>query len=130
MARLVAAAPAQSHWAVDAWTPAHSGCRLAADATGRIIGQEIYRGRTAGPTPGLWKSAGMLKLSPAGAAVLAECLAAEAADGRRNIYYDDVVGKHVGRFDLHILDLAGAAWVEIDDLDDMAQARRLFDRGV
>jgi choline kinase len=127
--RIVAADAAVSCWAADPWTEAHSGCRLRSDAAGRVVGQEIFRAHTPGPVPGLWKSAGMLKLSPAGAAALAMALAREADAGRRTVYYDDVIGAHVGDFDLRVLDLTGAPWVEIDDLDDMARARRLFEGG-
>lgn len=128
--RLIAADPARSHWGVDPWTPAHTGSRLRDDGTGSgaIAGQEIWRAATTGSTAGLWKSAGMLRLSAHGARALAETLRAEADAGNRGIYYDDVIGRHLPRFDLHILDLTGAPWVEIDDLSDMAQARAQFER--
>lgn len=127
--RLIAADPARSHWGVDAWTPAHTGSRLHDDGAGggTIVRQEIWRGATTGPTDRMWKSAGMLRLSAAGAQALAETLRTEADLGNRAIYYDDVIGRHLPRFDLRILDLAGAPWVEIDDLSDMAQARALFE---
>lgn len=128
--RLIAADPARSHWAADPWTPAHTGSRLRDDgggAGGAIVAQEIWRGPTTGSVERLWKSAGMLRLSAAGARALAEALRAEAEAGDRTIYYDDVIGRHLPRFDLRILDLTGAPWVEIDDLDDMAQARARFE---
>lgn len=123
--RLVAAPPSQGFWAASPWTPAHTGSRLRDDGTGRIVGQEIWRAATEGSTRGLWKSAGMLKLDPATAAVLADCLALEVAAGRRNVYYDDVVGRHLARFDLRVLELAPGSWVEIDDHADLADAQRL-----
>jgi choline kinase len=127
VARLIAADPSLSHWAADPWTPRHTGSRLLVDRSGRIIRQEIWRGVTTGDTTDMWKSAGMLKLSPDGASTLIDALRDEAAAGHRAIYYDDVVGRHVDRFDLRILDLTGAPWVEIDDLADLAEARRLFE---
>lgn len=127
--RLVAADPARSHWGVDPWTPAHTGSRLHDDGTGAIVAQEIWRGPTTGSTERMWKSAGMLRLSAAGARALAETLRLEADAGQRSIYYDDVIGRHLPRFDLRVLDLTGAPWVEIDDLTDMAQARAQFERG-
>jgi choline kinase len=127
IARLTGASPTRSHWAADPWTPAHSGSRLHTDAAGRIVGQEIWRTATVGDCRGLWKSAGMLKLSVPGARAMAQSLTAEANRGQTNIYYDDVVGRHLGAFDLDILDLTSAPWVEIDDLTDMAQARALFE---
>jgi len=123
IARLAAADPARSHWAVEPWTPAHRGSRLRDDGTGVIVDQEICRGETA-TTRWLWKSAGMLKLSRAGAAALAVALRAERD---RGIYYDEVIRRRLPAFDLDVLDLAGAPWVEIDDADDLALARRLFD---
>jgi choline kinase len=137
--RLLAASPERSHWAVDAWTPAHTGSRLTDDGEGHIVQQEIWRGATTGPTPHLWKSAGMLRLSSAGARHLAAALAHEAELGNRGIYYDDVIGKYLRGdaaspapalrepFAIDVLDLQGAPWMEIDDLHDMAQARSLFE---
>lgn len=125
--RLLAADPARSHWAVDPWTAAHAGCRLRDDGTGRIIGQEIWRGEASGSTANLWKSAGMLRLSATDARELAGALRAAADAERRSVYYDDVIGDAPGHYDLHVLDLGGAPWVEIDDLTDLAQARRLFE---
>ncbi len=130
----------RSCWAVDAWTPAHTGSRLTDDGHGRIVAQEIWRGATTGPTPRMWKSAGMLRLASAGARQLQAALEREAAAGNRAIYYDDVIGKYLhGVPDceapalrqplaLDVLDLAGAPWMEIDDLDDMAQARAMFEK--
>ncbi len=126
--RLVGADPARSHWAADPWTPAHTGSRLRDGGDGAIVAQEIWREPTVGSTERLWKSAGMLRLSAAGARALAETLRLEADAGNRSIYYDDVIGRHLPRFDLRILDLTGAPWIEIDDLSDMAQARARFER--
>lgn len=136
------AAAERSHWAVDAWTPAHTGSRLTDDGHRRIVAQEIWRGATTGPTPRMWKSAGMLRLSAAGARHLAAALRHEAKAGNRGIYYDDVIGKHLRGtppgeaavepilrepFAIDVLDLEGAPWMEIDDLNDMAQARAMFE---
>lgn len=145
--RLVNASAERSHWAVDAWTPAHTGSRLTDDGQRRIVAQEIWRGATPGPTPRMWKSAGMLRLSAAGARHLAAALRHEATAGNRGIYYDDVIGKHLAGtgeatkvsteasanallrqpFAIDVLDLEGAPWMEIDDLNDMAQARAMFE---
>lgn len=142
------AAAARSHWAVDAWTPAHTGSRLTDDGEGHIVAQEIWRGATTGPTPHMWKSAGMLCLSARGAAHLAKALQLEADHDNRRIYYDDVIGKYLRPaptndpdasmnpemdpalrqpFAIDVLDLEGAPWMEIDDLNDMAQARAMFE---
>jgi L-glutamine-phosphate cytidylyltransferase len=129
MDRLARAAGDRSHWAASPWTPAHSGSRLHDDGDGRIVKQEIWRQATVGPTERMWKSAGILKLSPAGAATLAGALAAEDGAGHRTIYYDDVIGRHLASFDLRILPLAGDSWAEIDDQADLADARRLFENG-
>ncbi|HVV86488.1 MAG TPA: NTP transferase domain-containing protein [Kofleriaceae bacterium] len=136
--RLVGADPARAHWAADPWTPAHTGSRLHAGGAGgrtgghtggRIVRQEIWRGKTEGPVDGLWKSAGMLRLDARSARVLGVLLEREAAAGNRNVYYDDIIGKHLDALAIDILDLSGAPWVEIDDHADMAQARELFERG-
>lgn len=120
--RLTAAGP--SVWACEAWTPAHSGSQLRADARGRIVGQAIVREPVACAA---WKSAGMLALAPTAAAALGRALRAEADAGHTRIYYDDVVGRHLDELPIDVLDLGGAPWVEIDDLDDLARARALFE---
>jgi choline kinase len=122
--RLVAADPRRSHWAVERWTDAHSGCQLRDDGRGTIAHQAIVRDKRPFDPRHTWKSAGMLKLTPRGAMTLARCLNNETD---RRIYYDDVIGKHVTEHELGVLDLDGAPWVEIDDNNDMAQARRLFE---
>jgi choline kinase len=123
--RLVGADPARSHWAVDAWTAEHSGSRLwTAGGARRIVKQEIHRAHTDGPVPNAWKSSGMLRLTGETAMQLGRFLREEP---NRNIYYDDVIGKHVDELAIDVLDLEGAPWVEIDDLNDMAQARKLFE---
>lgn len=122
-----------SLWAGEPWTDAHSGCQIRTDAHGRIVQQSIVRNGVRDgarpPDDGLrtWKSAGMLRITARDAAVLIARLEAEAGAGNRRVYYDDVIGKHVGDFDLRVCDLQGVPWVEIDDLDDMAQARTLFE---
>jgi len=70
----------------------------------------------------------MLKLSPNGAAVMHEYLKKEADAGNRNVYYDDIVAKHIGAFDIRVLDMTPHVWVEIDNLDDMAEARANFEK--
>ena len=122
--RLVGADPACSHWAVDAWTPEHSGSRLWTSGSRTITKQEIFRAHTAANVPNAWKSSGMLRLDAATARRLAQFLRDEP---NRNIYYDDVIGKHVDALGIRVLDLEGAPWFEIDDLDDMARARAMFE---
>jgi hypothetical protein len=82
---------------------------------------------------------GMLRLSASSVRHLAIALAHESEQGRRNVYYDDVIGKALhglpqaaapvlrSRFEIDVLDLAGAPWMEIDDLNDMAHAGAMFE---
>ena len=122
--RLVGADSERSHWAVDAWTRGHSGSRLWTDKGKRIVKQEIYREPTKAPVPKAWKSSGMLKLTGETAQQLAQLLRDEPD---RKIYYDDVIGKHVDKLAIDVLDLEGVPWVEIDDLHDMAEAQARFE---
>jgi choline kinase len=123
--RLVGSDPARSHWAVDAWTSAHSGSRVwTASGSKRITKQEIHRARSASAVTNAWKSSGMLRLTGATAKQLGHYLKDEPD---RNVYYDDVIGKHVHELAIDVLDLESAPWIEIDDLYDMASARELFE---
>jgi choline kinase len=125
--RLVSADATRAHWAVDAWTEKHTGSRLWTAGGNRIVRQEIYREPSSGPVPNAWKSSGMLRLDVATARKLGHRLRAEADANNRRCYYDDVIGKYIGDFEIDVLDLDRAPWVEIDDLNDMAEAKRLFE---
>ncbi len=121
--RMIAADLNRSHWGVDKWTN-QTGSRLWTNNAKRIVKQEIWREPTKGDVTNAWKSGGMLKIRSATARKLAGFLREESD---RNIYYDNVIGKHIDQFDIDVLDFEGAPWVEIDDLHDMAQARQLFE---
>ncbi len=131
-----ASAPARSWWAAERWTAAHSGCRLTTDDEGRLLEQEIWRQATlgaAGPGRRWWKSAGMLYLTASDARRLAELLERACAAGQRGLYYDDVIGAELrahgpDALSLHVLDLGAAPWMEIDDANDLAAARALFEQ--
>lgn len=123
--RLAGADPKRSHWAADAWTRGHAGSRLwTAAGSRRIVKQEIYREPTTESVKNAWKSSGMLRLTGETARVLAQLLRDEPD---RNIYYDDVIGKHTDKLELDVLDLERMPWIEIDDLHDMAEARSMFE---
>lgn len=122
--RLVGSDSTRSHWAVDAWTSGHTGSRLWTSGSKRITKQEIHRAHTPTAVKNAWKSSGMLRLTSATAKQLGQFLKNEPD---HNIYYDDVIGKHLDALEIDVLDLESAPWIEIDDLHDMAEARDLFE---
>lgn len=136
LVRAAASTPARSWWAAEPWTAAHSGCRLTTDENGRLLKQEIWRQATigaAGPGRRWWKSAGMLYLTAADARRLTVLLERACAAGQRSLYYDDVIGAELrahgpDALALHVLDLGAAPWMEIDDANDLAAARALFEQ--
>lgn len=123
------AEPAErSVWAVDGWDAQITGCRLiTAPGQSKIVGQTIVRQSDPGYRAGEhFKSVGFLRLNPSQGALLADKLDIESRAGNRRVYYDDVFGKYVDEFDVHVLDIRPHPWMEVDDHADLARAVALF----
>ncbi|MDY0168397.1 MAG: phosphocholine cytidylyltransferase family protein [Thermoguttaceae bacterium] len=114
-------------WAGRAYAGEIDGCVLTAEPQSmRIVRQEIERNPVPGPKPGQYKSTGILSLSADYGQVLAEWLDTDVDAGNVNIYYDLVIGKHLDEKPIHIHDIGAEPWFEIDTVDDLRQAERLF----
>jgi len=118
------AAEAGSAWAADVFTPAMNGCRLVAEPGGRIVRLEIVERSPAVP-PNTWKSAGMLRLDDPLAGRFCDWLG-DAVERDRNLFFDLVLGAHLAEAGIRVCSVRGLRWAEIDDLDDLAAAERLF----
>lgn len=118
----------RSFWVVDDWDARITGCRLTTAAGGtRIVEQAIVRQSDPGFRPGQhFKSVGFLRLTGEQGTLLADRLARESEAGNRQVYYDDIFGKYVDEFDVHVLNIHPRPWMEVDDHDDLARAEALF----
>lgn len=73
------------------------------------------------------KSVGILRLDGAGRATLLDWLEGAITQGRSNEYYDLTLGRRIAAGSVvGTADVAGKRWFEIDTLDDLAEASRLF----
>lgn len=126
--RLAASAGGDASWLAAPFGAGHDGALLVADAAGRLRDWRL-RPRAGEPSPtGAFKSMGILVTSPAFGARLAARLAIAAAQGRDHIYYDQVVVERLEADEIRVVDAGASRWMEIDTLEDLAAARRLFER--
>ncbi len=119
-------APAPCCWAADEFIRFKDGCMLTADPDGGIRKIEIIRHPLPRYDDSQHKSAGMLKLCKSTATTLWDCLEFEVRHWHLNLYYDQVMARHLKEFDLDICDIKGSRWMEIDDIHDLKQAQSLF----
>lgn len=73
-----------------------------------------------------YKSIGLLKLSGEGRRLLCGWLQDGIRAGRQNQYYDLILGDHMGDAEVHVVDVAGHKWFEVDTNEDLENAKRLF----
>ena len=115
-----------SAWAVDVFTPAMNGWRLQADAGGRLVHGEYVQRSPAVP-PGRYKSGGMLKIEPGLGRRFARWLD-DALPADSNAFFDLILGRHLDEAGVFACNINGLRWAEVDDLDDLALAEKIFAR--
>ena len=118
-------APPDIAWFVDSATRQLDGAYVEADVQGRARSLQIIRDLGQLQT-NQFKSIGMLHLSRIGTRQLQMWLRAGIAAGRQNDYYDLVLGDHMRDSHIHIVDVAGHRWFEIDNQEDLQNAARVF----
>jgi L-glutamine-phosphate cytidylyltransferase len=116
----------KSLWMVDRFIRGMDGCLLTADKRGRIISIRIVREELGEYTDRMYKSVGLLKLNHEEGRLLAEFLDKEIQDDNRNIYYDLVFSKYLSSFNISICNIEGQKWAEIDNIQDLRYAVKLF----
>jgi len=72
------------------------------------------------------KSIGLLHLNARGTEYIKKWLEHGVSAGQMNLYYDLVVGPHFGEAYVEVVEVGGLKWFEIDNLNDLENARRLF----
>ena len=72
------------------------------------------------------KSIGLLHLDARGTAHFKKWLEQGVSTGQKNLYYDLIVGPHFCEAAVEIVDVGGLKWFEIDNLDDLENANKLF----
>lgn len=112
-----------SAWAADCFTPAMNGCRLRTEGN-RVVQLEIIKQSDVVP-PGSYKSAGMLTIDAALADKFERWLD-ETTAAEPNVFFDLVLGRHLSEAGISICCVNGLRWAEIDDLNDLAEAEKIF----
>lgn len=112
-------------WYADSSTCHLDGAYLKGDVNQRIISLEIIRDLTL-LSSGHHKSIGLLHLSPCGVATVTRWLEQGVAEDKRNLYYDLIVAEHLAELPMHLVDVAGFRWFEVDTNDDLEVARSIF----
>jgi len=113
-------------WYGDAGARHMDGAFLLSDAQGYVRDLKIIREKAGRRPEGHFKSIGLLKLRRNAAAVLRQWLEQGGREDKVKLYYDLIVKEHIGEFPIRLVDVAGHKWFEIDDLEDLKKAERLF----
>jgi choline kinase len=66
---------------------------------------------------------GLARIDPAHGPRLAEVLERFVRDGPRDVYYEDAIEDLAAEVPIGVVSVDGCAWIEIDDHQDLAQAR-------
>ena len=66
---------------------------------------------------------GLSRIDPAHGPQLAEVLDRFVREGRRDVYYEDAIQQLAAALPVGLVPVDGLAWIEIDDHEDLAQAR-------
>lgn len=124
---LVAADQRKSYWVADQFSEHFDGSMLTADKKGRIIGIQIVKGKLAAYRENYFKSAGTLKLNANYGSKFCRWLDEEVKMGNVNIYYDLILANHLTDAPIYICNIKGLKWQEIDNLEDLYAAEKIFE---
>lgn len=118
-------APPDIAWFVDSATRQLDGAYVETDEQGQVRSLQIIRDLN-NLQYNQFKSIGMLRLSRTGTRQLYAWLQEGIAAGRQNDYYDLIVGDHIKDINIHVVDVAGYRWFEIDNQEDLLNAAKVF----
>lgn len=118
----------RSVWLAGHFGPTNDGSMSTTDADGRIMQIRIVREKLASYPANNFKSAGILSLQADYGRQFAGWLDAEVQKGNTNVYYDLVLAAHIGDAPLFVSDIDAIPWFEIDTIEDLRVAEKLFER--
>lgn len=126
LADLLQTDPKKSFWVVDDFSVEMNGCMLSTNSSFVIQTIEIIRTQMPTVRNNSYKSVGILKISPLFGSIFGKWLDECVKKGQTKIYYDLVIANHIKEYPIHILKVKSARWTEIDTVEDLGQANRLF----
>lgn len=115
-------------WLGQKFTEEYQGCMLTVDdretwGNNRIIEIQIKLGELSKTKGNDYKSTGILKISPEFGEKFAKWLEEEE---NTDVYYDLVINKHLNEHAIFVHDITGYKWVEIDSIEDINKAEKIF----
>ncbi len=112
-------------WFVDSTTRYIDGAYIDVDSQGIARRLEIIRDlRLLQKSQS--KSVGVLNLTEKGVRLVSRWLQKAIGEGRKDEYYDRILGDHLTGDMVSTVDVAGRKWFEIDTSEDLRRARQLF----
>jgi 2,3-bisphosphoglycerate-independent phosphoglycerate mutase len=116
----------KSLWVVDKFTSEQNGSMSITNNRGKITEIKIIRQILSEYKSNYYKSCGLLLITPKDGKLFSEWLNEDVEQGNVNIYYDLVIEKHLKEFAIHIMDVQGARWQEIDNYEDLRKTEQIF----
>jgi choline kinase len=99
---------------------------ISVDSDRRVGSIDVLRGRAGRCADRHYMSTGMLVLQGDYGCCLARWLTEFVAGNRVDVLFDDVLGVHVGERELYVCEVAQDEWVEVDTVEDVREAERVF----
>jgi len=118
--------PDRAYWVGDRFSREYTGSMSTTDSENRIIDVSIVREELREYRDNYYKSTGVLKIPPAYGRLFSRWLDEEVRNGNVQIYYDLVISKHLKDAPIYICDFTGGVWNEIDSLEDLKRAEKIF----
>ncbi len=116
----------RSYWLLAPYQSYDSGSMSIVDDSGRINEIRIVREKLEHIPKSYYKSTGILRVTADYGKKLSDWLTTEVQAKNTNVYFDQVIAKHVSEEAIYAMDVAQSKWVEIDDLNDLRRAEKLF----
>jgi choline kinase len=111
---------------VDRFTPFLDGAMITAGDDGRVERIKIVKKGYNRVSWNNYKSIGIWKIAPSYGKELSSWLDYEVKRKNVTVYCDLVVQKNIDKLPLHILDISGMKWAEVDDTEDLRKANDIF----
>ncbi len=116
----------KSYWFVDRFSAESNGCMLRTENNGQVGYLEIIRDTPPQGLENCFKSIGILAVRKQLGVKLVRWLEEDISRGKTGVYYDLVLQPRLQEAGLHVLNVQGHKWVEIDDVDDLVMAEEKF----
>lgn len=116
----------EAFWIGDRFNHKHRGSMSITDSRNRITEIRIVREELKEYKENYYKSTGIVKISPEYGKMFSKWLDDDVKNGNVQIYYDIVIGKHLNDAPIYVCDITGGRWSEIDTIDDLRNAERIF----